>query len=203
LSETEHTGGGHRERLLEGALICLRERGYARTTTRDIVAASGTNLGSIVYHYGTKERLLEEAMGEGFRRWTEAISAVADQSTANPFEQMRAALGQARSAFDEQHGLFTAFLEAAAETGRSDELRGHMAEGYEHARRRVGQSIRHTMPDAGEDDVRTLASLMVAIVDGLMLQWLLDRDAVPRGEEVAEVFLRAVTTAMAALDRPG
>jgi AcrR family transcriptional regulator len=201
LSETEHTAGGHRERLLEGALRCLQERGFARTTTRDIVAASGTNLGSIVYHYGTKERLLEEAMSEGFRRWTEAISAVADESTANPFEQMRAALGQARSAFDDQQGLYTAFLEAAAETGRSDELRGHMAAGYEHARRRVGQSIRHTMPDAPDDDIRTLASLMVAIVDGLMLQWLFDRDAVPPGEEVAEAFLRAVASALSAFDQ--
>jgi AcrR family transcriptional regulator len=201
LSDSAHTPGGHRERLLEGALQCLQERGFARTTTRDIVAASGTNLGSIPYHYGTKERLLEEAMGEGFRRWTEAISAVADESTANPFEQMRAALGQARSAFDEQQGLYTAFLEAAAETGRSPELREHVAEGYEHARRRVGESIRHTMPDSTDRDVRTLASLMVAIVDGLMLQWLFDRDAVPSGEEVAEVFVRAVATAMAAVQR--
>jgi AcrR family transcriptional regulator len=192
---------GHRERLLEGALACLQERGFARTTTRDIVAASGTNLGSIVYHYGTKERLLEEAMGEGFRRWTEAISAVADESTANPFEQMRAALGQARALFDEQEGLYTAFLEAAAQTGRSDDLREHVAAGYERTRTRVAESIRHTMPGESERDTRTLASLMVAIVDGLMLQWLFDRDAVPSGEEVAEVFVRAVATAMAAADQ--
>jgi AcrR family transcriptional regulator len=186
--------------LLEGALACLQERGFARTTTRDIVAASGTNLGSIVYHYGTKERLLEEAMSEGFRRWTDAISAVADESTANPFEQMRAALGQASAAFDEQQGLYTAFLEAAAETRRSGELREHIAAGYEQTRGRVAQSMRRTMPDASEDDVRTLASLAVAIVDGLMLQWLFDRDAVPPGEEVADVFIRAVAAALSAME---
>jgi AcrR family transcriptional regulator len=184
--------------LLEGALACLQERGFARTTTRDIVAASGTNLGSIVYHYGTKERLLEEAMSEGFRRWAEAISAVADASTGSPYEQMRAALGQARAAFDEQAGLYTAFLEAAAETRRSDELREHVAEGYERTRALVVQSLRRTMPAEGDRDLRTLASLMVAIVDGLMMQWLFDPDAVPPGEEVAEVFVRAVATAIAA-----
>ena len=190
---------GHRERLLEGALACLQERGFARTTTRDIVAASGTNLGSIVYHYGTKERLLQEAMSEGFRRWTERVSEAAD-ATADPFEQMRTALGQARSAFDEQSGLYTAFLEAAAETCRSDDLREHVAEGYERTRQRVVQSLRHTMPATSDADLRTLASVMVAIVDGLMLQWLVDRDAVPPGEEVAEVFLRALAGAMASRD---
>jgi len=191
---------GHRDRLLEGALQCLQERGFARTTTRDIVAASGTNLGSIVYHYGTKERLLEAAMSEGFRRWTEAIGAVADESTANPFEQMRAALGQASAAFDEQEGLYSAFLEAAAETRRSDELREHMAAGYAQTRERIAQSIRRTMPDASEQDIHTLAALGVAIVDGLMLQWLFDREAVPAGEEVADVFMRAVAAALAAME---
>jgi AcrR family transcriptional regulator len=194
LSETEHTPAGHRERLLEGALRCLQERGFARTTTRDIVAESGTNLGSIVYHYGTKERLLEEAMSEGFRRWTEAISEASEESAASPFEQMRAALGAARAAFDEQHGLYTAFLEAAAETARSDELRRHVADGYAATRERVARSIRNTLPDAGDEDLRTLASLMIAIVDGLMLQWLFDADAVPPGEDVAEALMRAVAS---------
>jgi AcrR family transcriptional regulator len=183
---------GHRERLLEGALACLQQRGFARTTTRDIVAESGTNLGSIVYHYGTKDHLLEEAMSEGFRRWTEAISEASEASSASPFEQMRAALGAARAAFDEQRGLYTAFLEAAAETARSDELRGRVAAAYAETRERVARSMRHTLPDADGEDLHTLASLMIAIVDGLMLQWLFDADAVPPGEEVAEALMRVV-----------
>ena len=55
---------GHREDLLMGAKRCLIEKGYGRTTTRDIVAASGTNLASIGYHYGSKEALLAQAYGE-------------------------------------------------------------------------------------------------------------------------------------------
>jgi AcrR family transcriptional regulator len=53
---------GHREDLLAGAVRCLREKGYARTTARDIVAASGTNLASIGYHYGSTEALLNAAV---------------------------------------------------------------------------------------------------------------------------------------------
>jgi AcrR family transcriptional regulator len=53
---------GHREDLLAGAVRCLREKGYSRTTARAIVAASGTNLGSIGYHYGSTEALLNAAV---------------------------------------------------------------------------------------------------------------------------------------------
>ncbi len=53
---------GHREDLLAGAVRCLREKGYAHTTARDIVAASGTNLASIGYHYGSTRALLNTAV---------------------------------------------------------------------------------------------------------------------------------------------
>src|ERR1700755_3308608 len=52
----------HREDLLDGAVACLREKGYAQTTARDIVAASGTNLASIGYHYGSTRALLNAAV---------------------------------------------------------------------------------------------------------------------------------------------
>lgn len=64
---------GHREDLLEGAKRCLLQKGFARTTARDIVKESGTNLASIGYHYGSKDALLAQAyvsivedMGDAF-----------------------------------------------------------------------------------------------------------------------------------------
>ncbi|WP_249044824.1 helix-turn-helix domain-containing protein [Crossiella equi] len=61
---------GHREDLLAGAKRCLFERGYARTTARDIVAASGTNLASIGYHFGSKEALMTQALIEALTEST-------------------------------------------------------------------------------------------------------------------------------------
>ncbi|MBN1170597.1 MAG: helix-turn-helix transcriptional regulator, partial [Micromonosporaceae bacterium] len=64
---------GHREQLLAGAKRCLYERGYARTTARDIVAASGTNLASIGYHFGSKEALLNAAMIDAMTEWGDEL----------------------------------------------------------------------------------------------------------------------------------
>src|SRR4051794_21864738 len=60
----------HRDALLDAARRLLREKGYARTTARDLVAASGTNLASIGYHFGSKEALLNEAIQASFAEWT-------------------------------------------------------------------------------------------------------------------------------------
>src|SRR5690242_13541870 len=45
---------GHRERLMVGARRCLEERGYARTTSRDVAAAAEAPLGAVNYHFGSK-----------------------------------------------------------------------------------------------------------------------------------------------------
>src|ERR1043165_6580784 len=55
---------GTRDDLLVAAKKCRAERGYAKTTVRDIVAASGTNLAAVNYHFRTREALLHQAMAE-------------------------------------------------------------------------------------------------------------------------------------------
>src|ERR1700745_3165357 len=60
---------GHKEDLLVGAKRALFEKGYARTTARDIVALSGTNLGSIGYHYGSTQALMTAAMLSAMEDW--------------------------------------------------------------------------------------------------------------------------------------
>ena len=85
----------HRERLLEAAIVCLQEKGYARTTARDLVAASDTNLASIGYHFGSKEHLLNVAVAEAFQRWLKPLVALAaEPGPATPLERLAAQPGR-------------------------------------------------------------------------------------------------------------
>ena len=78
----------HREDLLAGAVACLREKGYAHTTARDIVAASGTNLASIGYHYGSTKALLNAAVLQALDEFGEQMAQAmkADDEGATPLE---------------------------------------------------------------------------------------------------------------------
>src|SRR5216684_313658 len=110
----------HRNQLIKGAIRCLQTKGYARTTARDIAAASGANLASIGYHFGSKEALLNEAMIRLFKRrnWSVGEPALAD-GDASPLERMTALFTAAIDVFKAPRQLFVAFIEAIAQTEHS------------------------------------------------------------------------------------
>lgn len=57
-------GAQARERLLLTALKLFAERGFANTSTRDIAAAAGANIGAISYYFGDKLGLYRAAFQE-------------------------------------------------------------------------------------------------------------------------------------------
>src|SRR6266513_2317004 len=102
----------HREQLVKGAIKCLQTKGYARTTTRDIAAASGANLASIGYHFGSKEALLNEAMIRLFarRNWRVGEKTLAD-GDASAVEHLRAMFAAVGELFGGPRPLFMALFD--------------------------------------------------------------------------------------------
>ena len=177
---------GHREQLLTAARRCLEERGYARTTARDLVAASGTNLASIGYHFGSKEALLNEAILEAFAEYTEKLLAATGGEWAgtDPLERLRASWTEMVEDFVQMRPLLVAFVEALAQAERHPSLRAQLAEGYEALREAVASAVLEAATDLPAGCARTIASFMIVVSDGLMVQWLLDPEATPSGGEL-------------------
>jgi AcrR family transcriptional regulator len=176
----------NREALLEGALRCLQDHGYARTTARDIVAASGTNLGAIGYHYGSTERLLNRALLEGFERWFAELAQAATEASddAQPLVAVALALP---ATFDRHRPLVRALVEAFAQADHSEEIRGGLVDAYEKGR---DLTIGLLIPgDTDDAHARVFASLLIAIFDGLLIQWLVDPEHAPTGEELLSAFV--------------
>ncbi|HTP35793.1 MAG TPA: TetR/AcrR family transcriptional regulator [Candidatus Acidoferrales bacterium] len=49
-----------KEKILEAAERLFAEQGYAATSLRQIIAGAGVNLAAVHYHFGSKERLLDD-----------------------------------------------------------------------------------------------------------------------------------------------
>lgn len=194
---------GHRERLLEAAILCLQERGYARTTARDLVAASDTNLASIGYHFGSKEHLLNVALTEAFRRWLVPVVALAvAPGPATPLERLERSLAGALASLEENRGLVAACLEAWAQAPRSEDLRAELNATYDDFRRAIAGVTREAFAEIGATegiDAEAIAVLVIAIFDGLLVRAQLDPGDVPSGPEL----LAAVGGAVAALTASG
>ena len=185
---------GHKEDLLEGAKRCLIEKGYARTTARDIVQASGTNLASIGYHYGSKEALLNAAVIAAIEDWSAQIFP--DDQAGSPGEPMEAFERnwiRLVNSFDQVRTLMVANFEAFSQAERVPELRHELAEAHQRARRGlVAQVLGIDESAVTDEQARTLGSLLLALIPGVMTQFLVSPEQAPTGAELV-AGLRTLT----------
>jgi AcrR family transcriptional regulator len=188
----------HRTRLLEAARTLLRERTYGNITARDLVAASNTNLGSIGYHFGSKEALLNEAIGLAFEEWADAIiHATRTDLGPGPLaltDLLRTVLDE----YDTIRPYYHAYIEALARSARSPELREQLAAHYNRQRDRVAGLLTDSLHDTIDPhDARHLASVMIATVDGLLIQTFIDPDNAPTSRDLAAATGRTSTSEQA------
>lgn len=177
---------GHREELLSAARQCLIERGYARTTARDLVAASNTNLASIGYHFGSKDELLAQALENILAEYTgqmlDLVNTVSVQGDAR--DAVTAVWLKMTDLNKGTRPLAVAFVEALAQTERSKDLHERLAESYEDARRRIVDTILTQYGDLPKQEARAIASFFMCVGDGYLLQWLLDSKRTPKGADL-------------------
>jgi AcrR family transcriptional regulator len=177
---------GHREDLLAGAVRCLRDKGYAKTTARDIVAASGTNLASIGYHYGSVQALLNaaviRAMDDFGAEMARAMAGAGEAglSTAGRLERFWT---QLIDSFRTSQQVWLATFDIFAVAQRDPEVRAAVAEGLEDARAMWAQLIYGVDP-ADRDTARAVGSVHQALVSGFLAQWLIDPEQAPAPAEL-------------------
>jgi AcrR family transcriptional regulator len=179
---------GNRDALLEAAIVCLRERGFGGTRARDLASTAGVSLGAIRYHFGSTEALLNEAIAESARRWIDGFRE-SMSSASNPKAVLMGQAADLYDVFDEYRALLVGFVEAFAHAQRSTVARAQLADSYDDFRRDVATALGATGPDA-----ESVASMILALVDGLMIQWLLAPDRCPSPET-----LRRAASALAGL----
>jgi AcrR family transcriptional regulator len=180
---------GNREDLLEAAKRCLYEKGYARTTARDIAAASGVSLAAIGYHFGSKEALLNaariEAIGDWWQELERTLAADADPGTG-PMERFEAIWTRMLDAFAAQRPLWVATFEMLAQIDESPEVRAAVADAQERARLGLAALFHDLDPTLDEKTARRVGSFYLALLPGVMAQWLIDPEHAPSARDLAE-----------------
>jgi AcrR family transcriptional regulator len=178
---------GNREDLLDGAVRCLHEKGYAKTTLRDIAAAAGVSMAAVGYHYGSTEKLLNLALVRAIDEWGAAFGAA--MAGGGPGEEgWYEALWRRIIESLETHGVTAlASFEGFVQSQRVPELREQIAAGQREGRRGLAAMVTGTPEDAvPEKAARTVGSVQLALLTGLAVQWITDPENAPTAAEVAE-----------------
>lgn len=179
---------GNREALLAGAKACLRAKGYDRTSVRDIATEAGVSMAAIGYHYGSRENLLNQALfailDEGGDAMGRVLVTGADESYRQRLEQIWDGLIED---FRAHPDLWLASVELFMQAQRQPELRPGLAEGITQGRRGTA-AILDSVPEGevGERSVRTLGTVHMALVSGVMIQCLSDPATAPTSAELLE-----------------
>ncbi|MFI6146296.1 TetR/AcrR family transcriptional regulator [Streptomyces sp. NPDC051109] len=182
---------GHREDLLEGAKKCLAEKGFVRTTARDIVNASGANLASIGYHYGSKDALLTQAFIAMVEEWGDSFTPDVT-GEGGSLERFRSVWDGMIGQRDRAAPVWAASLEIAMNRDRLPELREMVVSSEGEGRKGLTEMFTG-IPEGQleERDIRTLGGLYQALVAGMMVQWLYSPENAVTAEELTEGMRRA------------
>jgi AcrR family transcriptional regulator len=179
---------GNREALLEGAKKCLSEKGYARTTARDIAAAAGVSLAAIGYHFGTTEALLDEAVFAGIGQWAEELGRLLAEQAGNDgtvLEKFEAVWTRVIQSFADHRGVLAASYEIMVRAEEVPEVRRRLAAAMTGARIALAELFTDVDAQAEPERARQVGSFYYAILSGLMTQWLVDPDSAPSGSDLA------------------
>lgn len=183
---------GHREDLLEGAKKCLVEKGFVRTTARDIVKASGANLASIGYHYGSKDALLTQAFIAVIEEWGDRFSDDV-KGEGGSLERFRAVWEGVHAGHEESAPIWAASMEVALTREGLPELRELLAASQGEGRKGLVSMFTGVPEEAlTEDDQRTTGAFYQALLNGFMMQWLFDPASAATPAELTEGMRRAV-----------
>lgn len=171
-------GGGmsQKDDLLEGAKKCIAEKGFARTTARDIATVSGANLASIGYYYGSKDKLLTAAVLETWDEWGRTLEEAMTRSVGDsPLERLNVILESLEDGLRGRRDILVASFQAMVEAEFSPEIRQRIEAQYQEGRRTLAAAVLNIDEQDVDDDDLALGSLVLGLVNG----YSVERYAVP------------------------
>ncbi|AKZ60110.1 putative transcriptional regulator [Streptomyces ambofaciens ATCC 23877] len=162
-------GEAKRSEILHAALEIFAAEGYRGTSLRKVAAQCNLSLPGLMHYFDSKEDLLTQVL-----RMRDETARVRQDERSSPESYREIIRESARTP-----GLVELFVSmAAAASDTAHPAHAHFAERYPVLRERVATYVRERMDEGRMTTVvppERLAVLLLAVADGIQLQWLIDR----------------------------
>ena len=178
MAKTSHaTESERRLLLLKAAFREVAEKGFSEVTLDDIARRAGVSKGVTLYYFDSKEELFRELFSwlidSIHARMREAVGAESD-----PVARIRALVGLIFPSPSKNRAFFRAFVDFCGLAARREAFREVNERFYAGCREIDGGIVEDGMRKGvfAVRDPREAGSTIRAIFDGLMMQWLAERD---------------------------
>lgn len=177
--------------ILQAAMDVFGSKGSTNGTLADIAEQAGMTHAGVLHHFGSKQNLLLEVIA--YRDQSD-VADLDDQHIPGGPELF---LHLVRTAFAnaQRPGIVQMYTVLSAESVTDDHPgRAYFEDRYRVLRGDVTEAFRELCAREGvtrADVIDTAAASILAVMDGLQLQWLLDPAAIDLGE-ASEFAIRAI-----------
>lgn len=146
-----------KERILAAAEVLFARRGFDGASLRQLTAAAGVNLAAVNYHFGSKEKLVEQV----FRRRLDALNGSRLEALAKVNGRDETRLEDVLAAYirpaldlsnDDNGALFMRVL-ARAFAEHDDSLRQFLSENYGHVMRQFTHEFARLLPQLSKSEL--------------------------------------------------
>ncbi|MGN2251847.1 TetR/AcrR family transcriptional regulator [Frateuria sp. GZRe12] len=146
-----------KERILCAAEVLFAQRGFDGASLRQLTAAAGVNLAAVNYHFGSKDKLVEEV----FRRRLDTLNAhrlaalakVADEPDTTLEDVLDAFIRPALALSGDGSGSLFMRVLARAFAEHDDHLRQFMSENYGHVMRQFTAEFARLLPGLSREEL--------------------------------------------------
>ena len=167
--------------ILKAALTSFARKGYHQATMDDIVQEAGLSKGGVYWHFKSKKELFMELF-QSLLGDTGAMMLASMSSAASAREKLDAALGMltAFATADEFKEIMPLMIDIWAQNIQDPEI-NEVAMGIYHQFLRPLVQLLQEGIASGEFkpiNAGAYASIIMALYDGLMVQWIIDQSLV-------------------------
>jgi AcrR family transcriptional regulator len=182
---------GNREDLLSAAARCLFEKGYARTTARDIAESAGVSLAAIGYHFGSKEALLNAALMQAIEEWSDDLKqalAAEPESEGEPMARFEATWTRVIDSFTTHRPMWLTSFELFAQIDHIPEIRTQLASVLNEARLGLAELFQGIDSTVTTEQALKVGAFYHALLSGVLVQWLIDPEHAPSAPDLADAL---------------
>lgn len=180
-----------REQILKAAVEIFGNKGSTNGTLADVAEQVGITHAGVLHHFGSKQKLLLEVLA--YRDQADVQNLAEKHIPGGP--ELFLHLVRTAIANESRPGIVQAYTVLSSESVTDNHPgREYFEERYTTLRREVTEAFRELCAQEGvtePDTIATAAASILAVMDGLQLQWLLHRDVFDLGE-ASEFAIRAI-----------
>lgn len=185
--------------IIKATIECISRYGYNNFSMQDVARVADVSKGIIHYYFLNKEDLmmavLDRVAGD-----IESMLASVSEKTANPIDALRMLVRICFGVVKEKREYYCINMDFWTQINQKEKVRQAIAQHY-HTFRVAAAALIQEGIDSGTfkvENAANAASIIIAMVDGLSLQWLFDENTIQLeriSDNCVELVIQYLTTA--------